>query len=104
MEGGVNVGVKFAREYETIIAELVVAIGDMEGCAELLEMDAAQWAQLDSAEREECLRTLADDMFYGLGTEPVLPIGDGVITYDKNKHMIRIKYSHDKVIRVVHLI
>jgi hypothetical protein len=98
------VGVKFAKEYETIIADLVQAIGDMEGCAELLEIDPEQWTELDEADRAECLRTLADDIFYGLGTEPVLPFGDGVITYEPVKHTIQIKYANDKIIRIVHLI
>jgi hypothetical protein len=104
MEGCVKVGVKFAREYETIIADLVLAIGEIKGCAELLEKDDGQWAQLDDAERSECLRTLADDIFYGLGTEPVLPFGEGVIAYDKNKHTIQVKYNGQKIIRLVHLI
>jgi hypothetical protein len=104
MEGWVNVGVKFGREYETIITDLALAIGEMEGCSELLEMDDDQWAQLDDVERSECLRTLADDVFYGLGTEPVLPLGEGVITYDKNKHTIQVKYDGKKIIRLVHLI
>jgi hypothetical protein len=98
------VGVKFAREYETIIADLVQTIGEMEGCAELLEIDPEQWVELDDADRAECLRTLADDIFYGLGSEPVLPFGDGVITYDPGNHIIQVKYDQDKVIRVVHLI
>lgn len=97
-------GVKFAREYETIITDLALAIGEMEGWPDLLEMDDDQWAQLDDAERSECLRTLADDVFYGLGTEPVLPFGEGVIAYDKNKHMIQVKYNGKKIIRLVHLI
>jgi hypothetical protein len=104
MKGGVNVGVKFAREYEDIIADLVQAIGDMDGCAEFLEIDAVHWIELEEADRAECLRTLADDIFYGLGTQHVLPFGDGVITYDHGKHTIHIKYADDKVIRVIHLI
>ena len=97
-------GVKFAREYEDIIADLAQAIGEMDGCAELLEIDAVQWIELEEADRAECLHTLADDIFYGLGTEPVLPFGDGVITYDQVKHTIHIKYADDKVIRVIRLI
>jgi hypothetical protein len=98
------VGVKFAREYEDIIAELVQTIGELDGCADLLEIDAEQWIELEEADRAECIRTLADDIFFGLGTEPVLPFGDGVITYDHGKHTIHIKYADDKVIRVIHLI
>jgi hypothetical protein len=98
------VGVKFAREYETIITDLVQAIGEMKGCAELLEIDAEQWAELEEEDRAECLRTLADDIFYGLGSEPVMPFGDGLIAYDAGKHMIQVKYGGDKVIRLVHLI
>jgi hypothetical protein len=98
------VGVKFAREYEVIIEDLVQAIGEMPGCADLLEIDPEQWVELEEADRAECLRTLADDIFYGLGSEPVLPLGDGVITYDPSNHIIQVKYEDDKVIRIVHLI
>jgi hypothetical protein len=98
------VGVKFAREYETIIADLVHAIGEIEGSAELLEIDPEQWGELDEADRAECLRTLADDIFYGLGSETVLPFGDGLITHDPVKHTIQIKYAEDKIIRIVRLI
>jgi hypothetical protein len=76
----------------------------MDGCAKLLEIDAVQWIELEEADRTEYLRTLADDIFYGLGSVPVLPFGDGVITYDHGKHTIHIKYADDKVIRVIHLI
>jgi hypothetical protein len=100
----VNVGVKFAREYETIITDLVQAISEMDGCAELLEIDAEQWEDLDEVDRAECLRTLSDDIFYGLGSDPVQPIGDGVIVYDSDRHTIQVKYGGDKVIRIVHLI
>lgn len=97
-------GVKFAREYETIIEDLVQAIGGMPGCADLLEIDPQQWVELEEVDRAECLRTLADDIFYGLGSEPVVPFGDGVITYDSGNHIIQVKYEDDKVIRIIHLI
>lgn len=97
-------GVKFAKEYETIIADLVQAIEEMPGCAELLEIDPGQWVELDEIDRAECLRTLADDIFYGLGTESVLPFGDGVITYDSSNHIIQVKYAAEKIIRIIHLI
>jgi hypothetical protein len=98
------VGVKYAREYETIIADLVQAIGEIEGSADLLEIDPEQWVELDEVDRTECLRTLADDIFYGLGTQSVMPFGDGHITHDPIKHTIQIKYADDKIIRIVHLI
>ncbi|MEX2460450.1 MAG: hypothetical protein WD469_04000 [Paenibacillaceae bacterium] len=104
MKGWINVGVKFAREYETIIVDLVQAIGEMKGCAEFIGIDSEQWVELDEADRTECLRTLADDIFYGLGTEPILRLGDGIISYDIRNHTIQVKYDHNKIIRVIYLI
>jgi hypothetical protein len=98
------VGVKFAREYEMIITDLAQAIGDIEGCFELLEMDAAQWAQLDEADRVECLRTLADDIFYGLGSESKMSFGNDVIAHDNKKHLIQVTYGDQKIVRIIPLI
>ena len=37
---------------------------------------------MEEDEQEECLRTLADDIFYGLGSAPVMHVGAGSVRHD----------------------
>jgi hypothetical protein len=96
-------GVKYGKPYEEIVAELSEAIGGAEGCHLLFEMSRGEWLELAVEEREDCLRTMADDIFYGLGTEPVLPLGGGTIVYDKMNHVIKVIYD-EQVTRLVRLV
>jgi hypothetical protein len=96
-------GVKFNREYQAIIHDLVQAIGLIQDCHDAFEMSAEEWIALEDAERIECVRTLADDMFYGLGQLPKLDIGSGRIEYDSVNHLIKV-YPEPKVVHVVKLI
>ncbi len=97
-------GVKFKREYEEIVIELISVIHNLTDYLDLLEINQLQWSELDNEQQEECLRTLADDVFYSLGTEPELQIGDDVIVYDPIKHTIQAEYRGDQKIRIIHLI
>ncbi|WNQ10508.1 hypothetical protein MJA45_23265 [Paenibacillus aurantius] len=96
-------GVKFAKEYKDIIEDLTEAIRDIGMSHEFLEMEAGDWDGLDEEQQRECLTTLADDVFYGLGADPSLQLGTSHIIYDKDNHIIKVVYT-DNVIRVVHLI
>lgn len=96
-------GVKFNREYSDIINDIVLAMSTMEDCHLALEMERQEWTSLPSNERSEYLRTLADDIFYGLGTEPLLEFGRGTFRYEPNKHTIRIT-TGDQIVHVIHLI
>lgn len=96
-------GVKFNREYEAIIEELTDAIGGVDGVHEWLEMEAADWEALAEDERAECVRTMADDLFYGLGADPVMKLAGATLAYDKGSHVIKIAYA-DNVIRAIRLI
>ncbi|MBC8080692.1 MAG: hypothetical protein H7X86_10130 [Gorillibacterium sp.] len=96
-------GVKFAREYEDIIAELTGALEQVEDCYTFFDMEAQDWAGLEPEERKECLRTLADDVFYGLGTEPEMELGQGILSYEADKHIVTVAYPN-AVTRIVRLI
>ncbi|MCL6458818.1 MAG: hypothetical protein K6T85_12495 [Gorillibacterium sp.] len=96
-------GVKFAREYEDIIAELTKALEQLEPCYTLLDMEEQDWLGLAPEEQQECLRTLADDVFYGLGTEAVMELGQDVLSYEPDKHIIKVAYSNG-VTQIVRLI
>jgi len=96
-------GVKFAREYKEIIEELTDALLEVEGSYEFLEMTALDWKELAAAERRECIRTMADDVFYGLGTEPTLMLGSGRVAYDAGSHRIQVS-DGGKVTRLIVLV
>ena len=96
-------GVKFAREYEDIILELTGALEQLEDSYTFLDMDEQDWAGLAPEEQKECLRTLADDVFYGLGTEPVMELGQGTLSYEVDKHIIKLDYPNT-VIKIIRLI
>jgi hypothetical protein len=96
-------GVKFGREYEEIVQDLCTAINGVDGFYEMFEMTEEMWSELDAEERKECLRTLADDVFYALGIDPVMEIGRGTIRYNKKNHVIQVS-DGDRVVSVVNLI
>lgn len=96
-------GVKFNREYKDIVQDLAIAIRAIRDGYEAFEMTAEDWDAQDEAEQAECMRTLADDIFYGLGTTPAMAIGSGKIEYDAANHIIKV-HSDDKVVHVVQLI
>lgn len=95
-------GVKFAREYDEIILDLTAAIQEVEQFYEAFEMDRVTWDDLAKEEQTECVRTLADDIFYGLGMEATLHVGKGIIHYDGRKHVITVN-DGEKCINIVYL-
>ncbi|MBP1994848.1 hypothetical protein [Paenibacillus eucommiae] len=96
-------GVKHAREYAVIIDDMVRGIGQVNNVYEFFDMTEGEWLELELPEQEECLKTLADDIFYGLGSEPVMNVGDGVIRHDGDNHVIRV-HDGDNLISVIYLI
>jgi hypothetical protein len=94
------VGVKFTRAYREIIDDLVPAIASIRDCHLFLEMSPEDWSRMAEQERTECIRTLADDLFYGLGAERRIAVGSGLLEYDAEKHLIKVKPDS----AVIHLI
>lgn len=95
-------GVKFAREYSDIVADLSEAIANIPLFFDFLEMNETDWVNLDESEQKECLKTLTDDVFYALGSFSKINLGEGTITYDKSKHMIKIDVHN--IINVVSVV
>lgn len=96
-------GVKFGREYEDIMQDLTLAISQIEESFTFFEMTLQQWNALDGEEQQECLKTLADDVFFALGTNARVKVGKGILIYEKSKHRIAVDQD-GKVIQLVNLI
>lgn len=99
---GIPLGVKFGREYDEIIAELTEAIRQIRDIFTVFEMTADDWTALDAQEQKECIRTLADDIFYGLGANRELPIGCGTIHHDKDRHILTVR-DGASLVTLIHL-
>lgn len=96
-------GVKFGREYVEIIEEMSEVMSGVRHCHEWFEMSGEDWRQMDDEERNECISTLADDIFYGLGADPSISFGTCQISYDSDNHIIKIS-SEDNIVHVIRLI
>ncbi|WP_270167162.1 hypothetical protein [Paenibacillus sp. SYP-B4298] len=96
-------GVKHAREYKEILSDLTEALGAISNSYEFFEMTGEEWEALAERERGEVIEALADDVFYGLGVEPEIAVGEGMVTYHSKFHVIEVAVD-GKEVRIVRLI
>jgi hypothetical protein len=95
-------GIKFAREYNDIIKDLVEDIKGIDEFYSFFEMDSESWKAMDERSQTECIKTMADDIFFALGGDPVITIGYGVFKYDMLNHIIKV-YNRDNCIHIIKL-
>ncbi|UJF33592.1 hypothetical protein [Paenibacillus hexagrammi] len=96
-------GIKYGREYKDIVNDFMRGIALVDGCYDLFEMSEEEWLELEPEEQEECLRTLADDIFYGLGSTPVMQVGIGSVRHDPDNHVIKV-HDGEKLVSVIYLV
>ncbi|SFJ74398.1 hypothetical protein SAMN02799624_05786 [Paenibacillus sp. UNC496MF] len=96
-------GVKHAREYEDILVELKDAMHSIGDGYLFFEMETSEWEELGETERLDLMEALADDVFYALGEDPVLRVGQGVVTYRPKHHIIEVSVD-EKESRIIRLI
>ncbi|MNI80370.1 hypothetical protein D3C73_1368990 [compost metagenome] len=61
------------------------------------EMDSEEWSRLGEAEQLEVDEALAEDLFYALGEESIIPVGSGVVIHDKDQHRIHILIGEEEL-------
>lgn len=96
-------GVKHAREYVDILADLTAAVSEIPSSYTFFEMTREEWEELAEPERAEVMEALADDVFYGLGQQENIRVGDGAVVYVPKRHVIEVVQGGN-VIQVVRLI
>lgn len=96
-------GVKFGREYRDIVHDLGEAIRRIDAFYDFFEMSEQDWNGLDDDEQNECVKTLADDVFYALGRDRELNVGTGHVHYIRSKHIIKVEDGNN-VVTVVNLV
>ena len=94
--------VKYKREYSLIIQELVDALKHLDGYYKLIGIDDNDWIKLDDEVQGECLKTMSHDIIYGLGKEPAIPVGNGMVQYEPQLAQIRI-FDGENCVHVVRL-
>ncbi|NLM35373.1 MAG: hypothetical protein GX206_08040 [Clostridiales bacterium] len=93
---------QFSREYKRIIEEIADGLSNITDVYSILDMEKTTWEDLCDQDKIEFTKTLADDIFYALGQEPIMIIGDDKVEYSKEKGEINI-ISQNNVIKSVKL-
>ncbi|ACL69724.1 hypothetical protein [Halothermothrix orenii] len=95
-------GVRFKRDYDEIVQELVEALGRIDNFYEFVDLSDEEWNSLSQENQERCLEALSIDVFYGLGGVSSFPVGKGQVSYDQDYNVIRVT-SGDNVVSVIKL-
>lgn len=90
-------GVKFTREYQNIISDLVDLLVDINDIYTFFEMPENIWKYLGKAKKRSYIETLADDLFFALGSEAEFNIGSGKIIYNKKEHILEILDNENEI-------
>ena len=96
-------GLKFTKEYKEIIAELLDGIYLIEDFYNFFDMDNSDWNEMSETEKKELAKTLSDDIFYALESDPTVFIGKGSVKYNKMNSEILI-FNEDNLVKTVSLV
>ncbi|MCD9020470.1 hypothetical protein [Cohnella silvisoli] len=94
--------ISYTRAYDHILDDLSRALATVPQFYESFEMETADWESLSKDEQDICIRTLADDLFYVLGSEPAAYVGLGHAEYDPAHAVIKVT-SNEQLVHVVSL-
>lgn len=89
-ERGKPMAIAYSREYDHILDDLSRALSTVPQFYEAFEMETDDWESLTKDEQEICTRTLADDLFYVLGSESSAEVGLGSAEYDSSHGVIKV--------------
>ncbi|MFC7682211.1 hypothetical protein [Paenibacillus sp. GCM10028914] len=90
-------GVKHGRDYGDILNDLTKAVGRIPDSYVFFEMDSEDWINLNDKDKNEVHEALAEDLFYALGTEPVISVGSGVVMHDHANYRIHILIGEEEL-------
>jgi hypothetical protein len=94
--------ITYSREYDHILDDLSRAIETVPEFYKAFEMEFSDWEDITKEEREVCVRTLADDLFYVLGSETSTEVGEGSAEYDAAHAVIKVK-ANAQLVHVISL-
>jgi len=94
--------ISYTRAYDHILDDLSRALETVPQFYEAFEMNDDDWGNLTTDERQVCVRTLADDLFYVLGAEKSTEVGTGTAEYDSQHGVIKV-VANAQLVHVVSL-
>lgn len=94
--------VRYKREYEDIIGDMVSGLKELDQAYIFLEIGREAWDKLGSDLQDECYKTMSHDIIYSLGFDSSLDVGKGSAEYDSDLAIIKI-YDGDNCIHVINL-
>jgi hypothetical protein len=94
--------ISYTRTYDLILDDLSRALSTVPQFYEAFEMEVEDWETLTTDEQDICVRTLADDLFYVLGSETSTDVGLGSAEYDSHHAVIKV-ISNEQLIHVISL-
>ncbi len=100
--GIITMAIPYSRDYDRILDDLSNALSTVPQFYEAFEMEEGDWQALSKDERDVCIRTLADDLFYVLGGDPSTDVGLGKAEYDAGHGIIKIT-AGSQLVHVVSL-
>ena len=89
-KGVTPMGIKHGREYGDILKDLTEAVSQIPDSYIFFEMEPSEWSQLLQEQKDEVWEALAEDLFYALGTQPMIEVGSAIVTHDVNLHRINL--------------
>jgi hypothetical protein len=94
--------ISYTRTYDHILDDLCRALSTVPHFYEAFEMESEDWEILTQDEQDICVRTLADDLFYVLGSEISTDVGLGNAEYDAHHAVIKVN-ANDQLVHVISL-
>jgi len=96
-------GIKFQRKYEDIINDMISSVEDIDNLYDFIDMKQESWNSMRDEQRQACIKTMADDLLYGLGYYEKIDVGSGQVIYDSEKEIIKVKINQD-YLRIINLV
>jgi hypothetical protein len=85
-----ELAIRYTRDYDNILDDLSNALSTIPKFYEAFEMNDTDWSELDDNEKAICVRTLADDVFYVLGSDSSAAVSTGSAEYDSGHGIIKV--------------
>lgn len=93
-------GIKHGRDYGDILKDLTEAVSQIPDSYIFFEMEPGEWNEMSSEQKDEVLEALAEDLFYALGTQPMIQVGNALVSHDANLHIINLFIGEREYISV----
>lgn len=90
-------GIKYIREYKNIISDLTDLLIEINDIYTFFGMPLSTWKYLSASKKRNYVVTLADDLFFALGTTKEFEMGSSKIVYNSEQQVLEIFNINNKI-------